>query len=138
MRTPVALTLCLLAAAPLAAQTCSIDIAAFDARFADLESRYGLVISTIGCIVPTRPGHQIMCAAAEDPKDDLWRMGQLDDLAWLYAVENATGQEVDPANPPRDMDFLAARDACTDAACLCDLFIQHTNFSLGGTSPYPQ
>lgn len=28
-----------------------------------------------------------------------WRMGRLDDLAWVYAVENATGQEVDLTNP---------------------------------------
>ena len=26
--------------------------------------------------------------------DTLWRMGRLDDLAWVHAVENATGQQV--------------------------------------------
>ncbi len=65
-------------------------------------------------------------------------MGRLDDLAWVAALENATGQEVDLTNPPRDLDFLAARDACTDAACLCAVLIDHTNASLGGFSPYPQ
>ena len=127
-----------LAAGTASAQTCGVDLAAVEARFAELEDNYGRVASTVGCIVPTRPGHRVMCAAAEDPKDDLWLMGQLDDLAWLYAVENATGQEVDAASPPRDADFIARRDACTDAACLCEALIQHTNDSLGGTSPYPQ
>ena len=65
-------------------------------------------------------------------------MGRLDDLAWVYAVENATGQQIDLANPPRDEAFVAARDACTDEACLCAVLIGHTNDSLGGTSPYPQ
>lgn len=128
----------ILATGTASAQTCEIDLAAVEARIAELEANYGLVVSTVGCIVPTRPGHRIMCAAAKDPKNELWLMGQLDDLAWLYAVENATGQEVDSANPPRDSDFLATRDACTDEACLCDALIRHTNDSLGGTSPYPQ
>jgi hypothetical protein len=65
-------------------------------------------------------------------------MGRLDDLAWVYAVENATGQQVDLANPPRDAEFIARRDACEDEACLAAVLIEHTNSSLGGTSPYPQ
>lgn len=121
------------------AQTCNVDLAAVEARIAELEPRYGLVLSDIGCDMNTNPARVLMCASAEDPMDaPLWRMGRLDDLAWVYAVENATGQEVDLANPPRDEDFLAARDACTDAACLCATLIEHTNASLGGTSPYPQ
>jgi hypothetical protein len=128
----------ILAAGTTSAQTCEIDLAAVEARIAELENNYGIVVSTVGCIVPTRPAHEIMCTAAENPKDDLWQMGRLDDLAWLHAVENATGQEVDSAKPPRDTDFLAKRDACTDVACLCKIFIEHTNASLGGSSPYPQ
>jgi hypothetical protein len=139
MRPSLALCLaCSLVAVPARAATCRVDLAAVEARIADLEPRYGLVLSDIGCDAPTLPAHRLMCDAALTPGDDLWRMGRLDDLAWVYAVENATGQQVDPANPPPDQDFLAARDACTDPACLCDVLTQHTNGSLGGTSPYPQ
>ncbi|MFP5481164.1 MAG: hypothetical protein ACLGIE_15975 [Alphaproteobacteria bacterium] len=137
LRLPAA-CLALLFALPVQAQTCGIDLAALEARIADLEPRYGLILSDISCDAPTVPAHVLMCDAAQTPDWTLWRMGRLDDLAWAYAVENATGQEIDLENPPRDTGFLAARDACTDEACLCELLIQHTNDSLGGTSPYPQ
>ena len=126
------------AASTASAQTCEIDIAAVEARIAELEPAYSLVLSDIGCDAPTNPAHILMCNDANAPDATLWRMGRLDDLAWVYAVENATGQAVDQTNPPRDDDFIAKRDACTDGACLCDALIQHTNDSLGGTSPYPQ
>ena len=127
-----------LAASTASARTCEIDIAAIEARIAELEPSYSLVLSDIGCDAPTNPAHILMCNDADASDATLWRMGRLDDLAWVYAVENATGQQVDVTNPPRDEDFLATRDACTDEACLCDALVQHTNDSLGGTSPYPQ
>ena len=138
MRPVILLALFGLAALPAHAQSCDTDLAAVEARIAELEPSYGLVLSDIGCDAPTNPPHQLMCDAAEQPGGDLWRMGRLDDLAWVYAVENATGQEVDLTNPPRDEDFLATRDACTDETCLCAVLVEHTNGSLGGTSPYPQ
>ena len=137
MRLPLALVFAAFAA-PLSAQTCEIDLSAVEARIAELEAGYSLVLSDIGCDAPTNPAHILMCNDADATDATLWRMGRLDDLAWIYAVENATGQEVDQINPPRDEDFIATRDACTDAACLCDALIRHTNDSLGGTSPYPQ
>ena len=127
-----------LAAQPLAAGTCGIDLPKVEARIAELEPGYGLVLSDISCDAPQIPAHQLMCDAAFTHGEDLWRMGRLDDLAWLYAVENATGQRVDPEDPPLDSGFIAARDACTDAACLCAVLTEHTTGSLGGTSPYPQ
>lgn len=138
MRFHLALCLAALPALPLQAASCGVDLAAVEARIAELEGRYSLILSDIGCDLPQLDAHQLMCTAAETPGDDLWRMGRLDDLAWVYAVENATGQEVDLTNPPRDEAFIAARDACTDAACLCSVLTEHTNGSLGGTSPYPQ
>lgn len=120
------------------AQSCGIDAAAVEARIAELEPNHGMVLSDIGCDAPTNPAHMLMCDSANSPDWSLWRMGRLDDLAWVYAVENATGQDVDETNPPRDAEFLSRRDACTDEACLCEVLIQHTNDSLGGTSPYPQ
>lgn len=137
MRLALALLASCLSTLPLAAQTCSIDLAAVEARIAELEPSYGLVLSDIGCDVNTIPARKIMCESAENPQDDtLWRMGRLDTLAWVYAIENATGQQVNQEDPPLDETFIAARDACTDAACLCGVLIQHTNDSLGGTSPY--
>jgi hypothetical protein len=128
-----------LTAGSAAAQTCGIDPIAIEARIAELEPSYGLVLSDVSCDLPTLQSHILMCESAESrDQSTLWRMGRLDDLAWVYAMENATGQQVDLANPPRDDDFLNRRDACTDEACLCDALIQHTNASLGGTSPYPQ
>lgn len=138
MRLPLALAFAACAALPLSAQTCEIDIDAVEARIAELEPGYGLVLSDISCDAPGNPAHILMCNDADSSDATLWRMGRLDDLAWVYAVENATGQEVDHTNPPRDDDFTASRDACTDVACLCDALIRHTNDSLGGTSPYLQ
>jgi hypothetical protein len=127
----------LAATVPAIAQTCAVDMAAVEAEIANLEPSYGEVLSDIACDAPTVPAHQIMCSAAEAADPALWRMGRLNDLAWLYAYENATKTEVDRANPPVNDRFIAARDACTDAACLCDVLISSTNDSLGGLSPYP-
>ena len=138
MRPQIALLLCALPALPLQAATCGVDMAAVESRIADLEQNYSLVLSDIGCDVNTIPARQMMCDSAETPHTDLWRMGRLDDLAWVYAIENATGQQVDLENPPRDADFIVNRDACTDETCLCSMLIEHTNGSLGGSSPYPQ
>jgi len=138
MRRGLPLLPAILAALPLPADACGIDPAAVETRIADLEDHYGLILSDISCDLPTLPAHVLMCDAPTLPSWMLWRMGRLDDLAWAYAYENATGTEIDPEDPPRDAGFLAARDACTDEACLCAVLIQHTNDSLGGTSPYPQ
>jgi len=119
------------------AETPSTDMAAVEARIDTLEPGYGMILSDIGCDNPTIPAHNIMCASAKSADPVLWRMGRLDDLAWIYAVENATGRQVDPTNPPRDADFIARRDARTDAACLAEALTGHSNDSLGGTSPLP-
>ena len=138
MRLLVLLPLSALLALPAQAQTCEVDPAAVEARIAELERSHSLVRSDIGCDVPSIAAHELMCNAAEDPNAVIWRMGRLDDLAWVYAMENATGEDVDDTNPPLDQDFIARRDACTDEACLCAVLTEHSNGSLGGTSPYPQ
>jgi hypothetical protein len=138
MRRSLAVLLAPLAALPAQAALCPVDPAAIESRIADLEPRYGAILSDISCDLPTLPAHVLMCDAANSPDWTLWRMGRLDDLAWAYAYENATGQEIDLIDPPRDTAFLDARDSCTDTDCLCAVLIRHTNDSLGGTSPYPQ
>jgi hypothetical protein len=132
------LPLCLVLAFPAIAETCAIDAAAIQARITDLEPSYGTVLSDISCDAPTLAAHQLLCLSAETPGDGLWQMQRLDTLAWVYAYENATGQQVDLAHPPLDPGFIATRDACTGVDCLCAVFMDHTNGSLGGTSPYPQ
>jgi hypothetical protein len=112
------------------AQTCA-DPARVAAAIEDLSKHYGDVLSDIGCDAPTLAAHRILC---EDPA--LWDMVKLDTFAYVYAYENATGTETDRAAPPIDDYFIQTRDACTDAACLCDALKNHTNDSLGGTSPY--
>lgn len=118
------------------AQSCKVDFAAVEKRIARLEPSYANVLSDISCDDPTVKAHQLMCDSLDEYPAGLWHMGRLDDLAWVYASENATKQEVDQSNPPRDAGFIAKRDACSDAACLCDLLIRHTNDSLGGETPY--
>ena len=138
MRSSVLTLVAITVALPHLALAQGVDSSAVEATIAELEPAYDLVLSDIGCDVPSIAAHQIMCASAESTKPLLWRMGRLDDLAWVYAVENATGQKVDQTNPPRDKDFIARRDLCQDESCLALLYIEHTNGSLGGRSPYPQ
>ena len=129
----------LAATAPVLAQSCAVDPAVVAQNIAELESSYPGVLSDISCDLPAIAAPQIMCASAESRDDLLWRMGRLNDLAWVYAVENATKTRYDMANPPEpNPGFIATRDACTDGACLCAVLIQDTNDSLGGLSPYPQ
>jgi hypothetical protein len=125
-------------ASPAVAETCAFDPSAVTARIAELEPTYGAVLSDISCDAPSIPAHQLLCNSAEDANDALWQMARLDTLAWVYAYENATGRQIDLANPPLDTDFIARRDACSGVDCLCAVLMDHTNGSLGGTSPYPQ
>ena len=137
MRLPLLLTLPMIAATALPLHAaCGLDPTPVEARIADLEPGYSMVLSDISCDAPTVPAHVLMCDSVNFGDLTLWRMGRLDDLAWVYAVENATGQEVDHTDPPLDAGFIAARDACTDEACLCAVLVEHTNASLGGSSPY--
>lgn len=132
-----ALTIALLLVPQISlAQSCRVDLAAVEKSVARLELSYAEILSDISCEAPTVKAHQLMCDSAGEGPSELWRMGRLDDLAWVYANENATGHEVDRSDPPRDAGFIAKRDACSDAACLCELIISHTNDSLGGESPY--
>jgi hypothetical protein len=98
---------------PGLAQNCDGEMAAVGAGIARWDHSYGDLLSDIRCDVAAIPAHQIMCDAAETPDATLRRRGCFDDLAWVYVYEGATKTEVDPANPPTNDDFIAARDACT-------------------------
>lgn len=120
------------------AQSCNVDMAAVEKSIGRFEPSYGDVRSDVGCGTPVNAARRLVCDSSAEAPGPLSRMARLDDLAWVYAYENATKQEVDRGNPPRDAGFIAQRDACTDAACLCRVLIDHTNASLGGESPYSQ
>lgn len=117
------------------AQSCDVDLAAVEKAIGRLEPSYADALSGDA---PTVKAHQLLCASADEPLAELWRMSYLDSLAWVYAYENATKREIDRDAPPRDADFIAERDRCQDVICLCDRLITHTNGSLGGKSPYQQ
>ncbi len=122
----------------LAGGVCGIDLAALQQSLVRFGDSYPIA-PDIDCEVPaTLPAHRLMCDSLYEDEQELWLMGNLDDAAWVYALENATGTETDHSNPPRDDSFIATRDACTTEACLCEALIEHTNGSLGGESPYPQ
>lgn len=133
-----------LAALPAIAGTCSVDIDAVNARIEQMGTYYayyGEVMSDITCNTTapnTIPARQMICESAQSGDMVLFQMERLDTMAWAYAAENATGEQMDLENPLLDGPFITARDYCTDEACLCETLIQHTNDSLGGTSPYPQ
>ncbi len=130
MRLALPLIACL-AALPAHAESCP-DPAMATTGLAQL-SGYDDVLSDISCEAPTITAHKLLCE-----NDALWQMALLDSRAWVYAYENATKTETDRTAPPRDGDFIALRDACTDESCLCAALTGHTNDSMGGLSPYPQ
>ena len=123
------LSILVLTAVPLAAQDLCVSAAqqkALDESFVS----YGDVLNDISCDAPTIAAQKMLCES-----ENLWPMSVAASRAWVYAYENATGTEMDQINPPRNDDFIAARDACTDEACLCDILTREINDALGGTSP---
>lgn len=117
-----------------AAQACGVNADALAMAHQQWRGRYP-VASDIDCAAPAGPAQVLLWEDAAK-KGLLWHMAALDDSAYVYAFENATGRETLPENPPRDEAFIATRDACTSTVCLCTAYINHTTDSLGGLSPY--
>lgn len=86
------------------------------------------VPSGIDCATAQTPGEKLICA-----DDTLAKMAVINDRVWIFAYE-ATAETV-VANPPLDDNWIAMRNACTDAACACDLLKAHTGASLSDLSP---
>jgi hypothetical protein len=120
------------------AQSCAVDFDRVQEAIHQLEQKYDYLLSDISCDAPTVPAHEILCDSSYEDRPLLWRMARLNDLAWVKAYEKTTKRKADLNDPPRDVAFIARRDACTDAACLCDVMIEHGNASLGRESPYTQ
>jgi hypothetical protein len=112
------------------------DLASVNAAIARYKTSYGDILSDISCDAPKITAQTLMCNASYEKDDLLWKMGRLDDMAWVYAYENGTKREVDHDDPPRDTAFIKERDACRDVQCVKAVLVRHTNDSLGGESPY--
>jgi len=112
------------------------DLASVNAAIARYQTSYGDILSDISCDAPTITARTLMCDASYENDDLLWKMGRLDDMAWVYAYENGTKREVDHDDPPRDKAFLKERDACRNVQCVKAVLMRHTDESLGGESPY--
>src|SRR5690606_10022767 len=110
------------------ADACSINPEAFAAAEEKWRTSYPTP-SDIDCASASLPGQVLLCQNA-DTDGILWRMAALSDSAYVYAYENATGRETLPQTPPRDEPYVAARDACTDEACLCSAMIDVTDSAL--------
>lgn len=116
------------------AQACAVNADALAMAHQQWRTNYP-VSSDIDCTAPAGVAQEILCQEAAQ-NGLLWHMAELDDAAFVYAFENATGRETLPENPPRDETFIATRDACMSAACLCKAYTTHTDDSLGGMTPY--
>lgn len=123
------LTPLLFAAVTLPAQAAEcVDPAMIKEGMAVLGS-YSEVPPGIDCATAQTPGEKLICTT-----ETLAQMAVIDDRAWIFAYESTAETLV--ANPPLDDAWIAMRNACTDAACVCDLLKAHTGASLGDLSPY--
>ena len=109
-----------------------IDTSRIEAAISSLETSYGDVASDIDCDTDNLISHRLICQST----DELALMVRLDQMATVYAYENALGRELNHAKPPIDEAFVSIRDACNDTQCLRNALITHTNDALGGESPY--
>ena len=127
-----------LVAATLPLTTAALACATEDqinSLFQQLHGNYGDILPDLTCEDAMGSDNVVKLTICESD-DDLAPLGQLAAQAYVYAYENATGRETDHANPPRDEAMIAARDACTDAECICDAMKTSINDSLGGLSPF--
>lgn len=129
-------TLLMVLAVPAMAAAREPGLASVNAAIVRYQTSYGDILSDINCDAPTIQAHVMMCDSSYTNGDLLWKMGRLDDMAWVYAYENATKREVDHNDPPRDKAFIKERDACRNVHCVKAVLVRHTNDSLGGESPY--
>ena len=84
-------------------------------------------------IDPARPGNGGERIVAADP--ELRLMELLDTRAAVYAIENATGQQVDHQS---SREYALALDGLRTPQEIRLAYINRTNDSLGGESPYTQ
>ena len=92
---------------------------------------YKDVPSSVSCKKPISKADQLIC---NDPY--LRLMEILNTRAAVYAEENATHKELDHKHYRITAAELRRRNRLTTSAALRKFFIEQTNDSLGGESPY--
>lgn len=86
---------------------------------------YGDVNLAIRCKAPQSETETLICTDKH-----LFLMYKLNSMAEVYAFENATKREIEHKT------YKSAIPECKTKICICKAFIESTNDSLGGESPY--
>src|SRR5271166_6594351 len=108
------------------------DIEKVKTAIGDISDFYGDVRPSVDCQRQIGRIDKLVCG-----DDELRLIEQLDTKAWVYAYENATKRELNHRKRNLDTQWInTIRDKCGDASCLCRVYKDHTNDSLGGRSPY--
>jgi hypothetical protein len=108
-------------------------VALINSQIKRLSDSYGDVPSSVDCeSVDNHKVEKLICSKAI-----LSLMELLDSKAFVYAYENATGQEVDHKKPLNSNWIKATRNQAKDENDLCNIYMEHTTDSLGHvSSPY--
>lgn len=118
------LIMCSICRAGDAAPQCG-DRTTIERAIADLAEDYGDVALALKCKNPRTDIERLICA-----DEHLFSMYKLSTMAEVYARENATKA------PLKHAAYKSALPKCADKRCLCKAFMESTNDSLGGESPY--
>ncbi len=101
------------------------DIEKIKNAIADLTQDYGDVNVALKCKSTKDKAEQLICS-----DNHLFLMYKLDAMAEVYAIENATKVPLEHGTHKPTIPN------CKDKRCLCNAFMESTNDSLGGESPY--
>lgn len=101
------------------------DIAKIKGAITELSESYGDVNLALKCKNPKGKTEALICA-----DNHLFLMYKLNSMAEVYALENATKR------PINHKTYKAMTPDCKTQSCICNAFVETTNDSLGGESPY--
>ena len=101
------------------------DIAKIKSAIAAHSEYYGDVNLTIKCKAPQSKAETLICTDKH-----LFAMYKLNSMAEVYAFENASKREIEHKT------YKPVIPKCKTKFCICKAFIESTNDSLGGESPY--
>ena len=101
------------------------DITKIKGAVAEQLEFYGDVNLALKCKNPKSRTEALICA-----DNHLFLMYKLNSMAEVYALENATKR------PINHKTYKAMIPDCKTKSCVCNAFVESTNDSLGGESPY--
>jgi hypothetical protein len=108
----------------------SVDVSRLRKSITGLSDSYGDVRRRINCSKPA--GNQILICRS----NVLILMERLDQMAMVYAIENATKSELDHREPSGANWLNQVLKTCHSDNCICLEYKKHADVSLGGLSPY--